>query len=86
MIQHENTGDNLQQGYNFTPLFHGSRHWLRVSEADKRAISSLGKSDTTTITDLDTGLKYRVYRRSCGLNCYCDAEIKAVRCSRSKTA
>jgi hypothetical protein len=52
---------------------------MRLSDADFAALRR-GIGLWGIVTDQDTGVKYKVYGRSCGLpNCECDAEIKRMK-------
>jgi hypothetical protein len=74
MIVQPNDGKPLTDGFNFTPIYKGER--VRMRAKFDGAIRERKRGFQGMVTDLDSGKRYRVYGRDCGLQCYCDAEIK----------
>jgi hypothetical protein len=69
-----NNSTPLTDGANYTPIYKGKRVRMR---ADLREVTrTRGRGFQGHVTDLDTNIRYRVFGRDCGLNCYCDAEIE----------
>jgi len=67
------------EGPRLTPMFHGERAALRVSEADHERLRR-GPGIYGVITDLDTMKRYTLMGMPCSArgSCYCDAEILEV--------
>lgn len=75
---HYNDVDTLSNGFNFTPFSSELGYRVRM-RADSLPVRR-GRGLHGIVTDLDTGKRYKVYGRSCGLpNCMCDASIREVR-------
>lgn len=73
--QNNNT-QPLADGFNFTPYSPdlGCRVRMRIDRTLLRG--SRGRGLRGIVTDLDSGIKYKVYGMSCGLpRCMCDAKI-----------
>ncbi len=67
------------EGPTLTPMFHGDRVALRVSEVDHEKLRR-GPGIYGVITDLDTMKRYTLMGMPCSASgsCYCDAEILEV--------
>ena len=72
----------LSGGFNFTPKWKAPdgtlyRVRMRVDRNDPGYAHTHRRGYRGWVKDLDTGLRYKVYTRSCGLShCNCDALIK----------
>lgn len=58
----------------FTPLFHGERIRLHISEEDSKKITR-GPGFKGQVTEVPSGVRWAVYGEDCGSpGCFCDAK------------
>jgi hypothetical protein len=64
-------------GLIFTPVLpDGRRAFMRFNVADHRAVSGRGLGLRGYATDQLTGLRWKVFGKSCGGDCVCDARVE----------